>query len=185
MGSSTVLFRTMTHGRAAHFADIDLSRSVGYWVSEFPVLLHLSPEADHLEGVRAAHAQMQEIPNHGMGYRILAEYAGAMLRTESDSGPASSIRLNYVGDTEHLYGGLSLFRLATGWEDAVVETRPQGPLIPWHPQLDITASIEGGDLLLWMTYHERAYRRETIERFAGRMIEILRQLSTFAMQSGI
>jgi non-ribosomal peptide synthase protein (TIGR01720 family) len=175
LGTETVLLETSSHGRSPLFPDIDLSRTVGLLVRQFPVLLQLDRAADHAEGVRAVRAQMQAIPHHGLGYEILIDLADEDLSAPLAVGPNPPITLHYEGDIlGSVYDGLELFRVTREWE--AEDKAEQKREVHRHSHIDISASIEDGDLLLWVTYHDRAYRVATIERMTGRMIEILTHL---------
>jgi non-ribosomal peptide synthase protein (TIGR01720 family) len=141
------------------------------------VLLDVDQSANHIEGAGSTHAQIQAIPHHGLGFNILLDRGHRRLHARLSRARLSSIMLNYVGDLDHRYRGLAAFRLATEWDEAIAEAHHDTGQTPWHPRLEITATIEEGDLLLWTTYHDHAYRPATIERLANRMLEILTQLS--------
>jgi non-ribosomal peptide synthase protein (TIGR01720 family) len=175
VATQTVKFRTIGYGRSPIFPDIDLSRTVGFLLRDFPVLLRLDPVADHLHGVRAVRAQLQAIPHHGLGFTILRDLGDRELASLLDRRDDPPVTLNYEGDIHGaLYEGLEAFRLAGEWKE-VLEAEAATD-VPWHSRIDVTVNIEAGDLLLWTTYHERAYRASTIERLVGRMAEILAQL---------
>jgi non-ribosomal peptide synthase protein (TIGR01720 family) len=175
--SRSVRFHSLTHARGALFADLDFSRTVGFLAAPFPVLLKLSGAASHLEGVRAVREQMQAIPHHGMSYQILLDCGDAAVRARL-AGPGADppIWLNYLGDRDRLFGRLDTFRHATEWTSALPGNDRDDPPIPWTGRIEVTASIEEGDLLLRIAYHDQAYHAATIQRLASRMLEILTQL---------
>jgi non-ribosomal peptide synthase protein (TIGR01720 family) len=182
--SSTVQFRTMSHGRAPVGPDVDVSRSVGFLARDFPLVLAVDDGTDPLAGAGAVRAQLRAIPNHGIGYRILLDHADRVLSRRLRSGAAPPIELNYDGDQDHLFGGLTVFRRTTEWQTSPAMAESDAATVPWHSRLELTASIEEKDLLFWVTYHAGAYRRATIERFADRMFEILAEVIDCARQRG-
>jgi non-ribosomal peptide synthase protein (TIGR01720 family) len=182
VGSSTVQFHTLSHARGPLFADLDLSRTVGFLAMPFPLLLELPGQASHDEAVRAVRAQMQAIPHHGVSYSVLLDFADKSVRARlTGPGSESPIQLNYVGESDRPYGELSVFRRATEWEAATGPAGQTSQPVPWRPRIDIAASIEEDDLLLWMTYHQHAYHPSTVERLGRRMLEILTELSPVQM----
>jgi non-ribosomal peptide synthase protein (TIGR01720 family) len=176
VGESWVLFRTMTHARSPLFADLDLSRTVGFLAREFPLLLEVSRADDPLERVRAIRAQMLRVPRHGMAYAILQDYAPRPLRVQlAGKGARAPIQLNYIGEIDRFYGGLRVF----GWptqDVGLVESAEAGDESPRHRRIAIMASVEERHLLLALTYHDAAYRTVTVERLAGRMLDFLTRL---------
>ncbi len=70
-GNTTVLIDLEGHGREEIFAEVDLSRTVGWFTSLFPVLLQL-PKSDQLGVIlKSIKEQLRAIPQRGMGYGIL------------------------------------------------------------------------------------------------------------------
>ncbi len=68
----TVLIDLEGHGREELFEGVDLSRTVGWFTSLFPVLLQL-PKDDALLAsvIKSIKEQLRAIPNRGIGYGIL------------------------------------------------------------------------------------------------------------------
>jgi hypothetical protein len=58
------------HGREEIFDDVDLSRTVGWFTSQFPVFLTLE-HTEISEALKSVKEQLRRIPNHGLGYGIL------------------------------------------------------------------------------------------------------------------
>ena len=57
------------HGREALFDDIDLSRTVGWFTSLFPVRLKAAPTPG--EAIKAVKEQLRAVPDKGVGYGVL------------------------------------------------------------------------------------------------------------------
>ncbi|MEG0969376.1 MAG: condensation domain-containing protein, partial [Pseudomonas sp.] len=57
------------HGREDLFADLDLSRTVGWFTSLFPV--QLTPSADLGDSIKAIKEQLRAVPDKGLGYGLL------------------------------------------------------------------------------------------------------------------
>jgi len=70
---SAVVIDLEGHGREEIFAGVDLSRTVGWFTSLFPV--KLDPGLEGLEepgrALKAIKEQLRQIPDHGLGYGIL------------------------------------------------------------------------------------------------------------------
>ncbi|TAM76423.1 MAG: amino acid adenylation domain-containing protein [Candidimonas sp.] len=102
------------HGRQPFDASIDLSRTVGWFTTRYPVVLpavdNTRDAADWLVAMKEA---IRRIPDEGMTYGLLRYGGNVSLRTE----PAVSF--NFVGDIGQ-FGGrtVSLVRLGAGQERA-------------------------------------------------------------------
>ena len=59
------------HGREDLFVDVDLSRTVGWFTSIFPVLLQIPDIQQPGEIIKSIKEQLRAIPQKGIGYGIL------------------------------------------------------------------------------------------------------------------
>jgi non-ribosomal peptide synthase protein (TIGR01720 family) len=175
--STTVQFWTVSHGRASVLPAVDVSRTVGFLVRGFPTQLTLPETPDELEAVRGVQAQLEQIPHQGMGYEILANHSPFEMVRRVLSRPESPVRLNYVGDMENMYAGLTVLRPAAEWDDVLARAGTWGERVPWRSRLDVLVSISGGELQLALLFHSRAYLRSSIERFADHVVEVLTRLA--------
>ena len=145
---SPVLFTNLEgHGRENLFDDVDLSRTVGWFTSIFPVRLELPASGNRWEpaaALKSIKEQLRGIPQHGIGYGIL-RYLGAGPDLSTD--PQPSIVFNYLGQFDQLLTDSTLFRFAS---------ESTGP---WHSSrqrrrhaLEVNCLVIGGRLELWWTY---------------------------------
>jgi len=103
------------HGRRPFDASIDLSRTIGWFTTRYPVVL---PAVDNTRGpadwLVAVKETIRRIPDDGMTYGLLRYGGHASLRVE----PAVSF--NFVGDLGQFGGrAVSLVRFGAGRERAV------------------------------------------------------------------
>jgi non-ribosomal peptide synthase protein (TIGR01720 family) len=176
-GTDTVRFETLSHGRSPILPRIDLSRTVGFFITEFPVRLRLEPDTSHLDGLRAIRTQLEAIPHHGMGYHIAKHYGERETRQRLKGLALSRVRLNCVGRDTHRYAGLNLFRTAEEWRPAPSDSGQEPATIPWHDRLEVTASASEEGLRLSVDFHPCAYRSATIDAFTGSMLQVIRELA--------
>ncbi|SDZ32197.1 non-ribosomal peptide synthase domain TIGR01720/amino acid adenylation domain-containing protein, partial [Lysobacter sp. yr284] len=100
---SAVRFEVEGHGREDVFDDVDLSRTVGWFTSLYPVALDpgtLEPDravaggADLGRALQRVKEQLRAIPDHGLGYGLLRHLAGD---AELRAAPAAQLAFNYLG----------------------------------------------------------------------------------------
>jgi amino acid adenylation domain-containing protein/non-ribosomal peptide synthase protein (TIGR01720 family) len=171
-GESATLVELEGHGREEIFEGIDLSRTVGWFTTHFPVLLRLPEPADVSDSVKAVKEQLRAIPERGIGYGVLRHLgdeaqAAASLR----SLPQPEVSFNYLGQFDNVISESSLFALATesvGTAQSLKGSRGQ--------VLRINAGVTGGQLRLALTYSENLHRRETIEQLAQSFVAELRAI---------
>ena len=75
-GDAALIVNLEGHGREAIFDDVDVSRTVGWFTTIFPVLLELKEDAAPGAALRSIKEQLRAIPNHGMGYGLLRYLSG-------------------------------------------------------------------------------------------------------------
>src|SRR6185369_16586321 len=111
-GNQRVLVDLEGHGREELGGGFDLSRTVGWFTTVFPVLLDLGTVADELEALKIVKDQLRAIPARGIGYGLLRylsrdESIGERLRTM----PQAEVSFNYLGHLDHTFDSSSTFLL--------------------------------------------------------------------------
>ncbi|MGV8295394.1 condensation domain-containing protein, partial [Pseudomonas aeruginosa] len=94
-GRAEVLVRLEGHGREDLFEDIDLTRTVGWFTSLYPV--RLSPRQNLADSVKAIKEQLRAIPSRGIGYGLLRYLGSAEARRTLETLPEGEIVFNYLG----------------------------------------------------------------------------------------
>src|SRR5204863_7877923 len=67
-GHDRVLVDLEGHGREDVFDDVDLSRTVGWFTTMFPVALHLPADTDWGATLKSVKEQLRAVPGRGLGY---------------------------------------------------------------------------------------------------------------------
>ncbi|HEY2464990.1 MAG TPA: condensation domain-containing protein, partial [Steroidobacteraceae bacterium] len=70
-GRSALLIALEGHGREELFDQADLSRTVGWFTSLFPVLLDLGTSTDCGNALKTVKEQLRAVPRRGIGYGVL------------------------------------------------------------------------------------------------------------------
>ena len=71
IGSRSLPMLLLGHGREALYDDMDLTRTIGWFNTIYPVLLDMGPNPDLIESAKALNKQLRKVPNGGTGYGIL------------------------------------------------------------------------------------------------------------------
>ncbi|MBO3275546.1 amino acid adenylation domain-containing protein [Pseudomonas sp. Milli4] len=145
------------HGREDASGELDLSRSVGWFTTIYPVGLEA---ADDLAGtLKAVKESLRAVPDKGLGYGVLKYLAGAELPELEGQG----VTFNYLGRFDD--GDEALFSLS---ERAPSNLRdPQGPLAN---ALVVDGQVRNGRLRLDWTFSRERFDRADIVR----LIELYR-----------
>ncbi|HEV2733541.1 MAG TPA: amino acid adenylation domain-containing protein, partial [Longimicrobiaceae bacterium] len=165
-GADSVLVELEGHGREPLFPDVDLSRTVGWFTSVFPVRLDAGPSAGPGELLGATKERLRAVPGKGIGYGILRYLAGA-------DGVAvdPEVSFNYHGQLDASFGADALFRIAPESPGA---TRHAGARRRYL--LDVVAGVVEGRLRVRWHYGAAVHRGETVEALAERYAAALREM---------
>ncbi|MCM3804718.1 non-ribosomal peptide synthase/polyketide synthase [Streptomyces sp. DR7-3] len=156
------------HGREELFADLDLSRTVGWFTTRFPVALDL-PDGGWGEVLKSVKEQMRAVPRRGLGYGVRRDLLGG---EGLPDGPTAGISFNYLGRFEPPGGGDGLFR---GLHSELALDADPGSPRP-HP-LEVVGRVwEDGLEFTWF-YSARLHREETVARLAGEFREALCEIA--------
>ena len=196
-GRSSLLVALEGHGREDIFDDIDLSRTVGWFTSLFPVRL----EYDHMDGpgeaLKAVKEQLRNVPGRGVGYGLL-RYLNPEKSDQLAHGFEPQISFNYLGQIDRGMrtanpSGNEFRSPQTNSEpdikaqNSLTETISlrignettgfaHDPLSQRANIIDINGGIAGGKLDLEFSYSINLLESYSVERFADLYFEKLRQL---------
>ena len=156
------------HGREEAAEGLDLSQTVGWFTSLFPVALDISAARGIGESLMAVKEQLRAIPGRGLGYGVLRH-----LRRDPGlaAAPASRLRFNYLGQLDGMLADLSPFGPAQESCGPTVH-----PAAPRPHLLEIDAVVADGRLQVTWTYGSATLRRATVARLAEELLGALRRL---------
>ncbi len=179
-GGRRLLVDLEGHGREGISQDVDLSRTVGWFTTLYPLLLELPDGDDELNGLRWIKEQVQACPAHGLGFGLLRFGAGdPALAAELAALPQAEVQLLYLGQMDRSLRSDSRFSEAP--ESSGESVSPRGPRAHL---LDVNARVFGGELHVAWTYGEQVHQRQTIEGLAAALIDELRLLAERARTPG-
>lgn len=163
-GRSEIVVELESHGR--QLEDIDLSRTVGWFTSIYPIKLEIVRDEPG-EQIKAVKEQLRSIPKGGIDYGVL-KYLSGELSGEALHRPY--VRFNYLGqfDSEVQNDLFSYAEVDTG-EDADVNNSMTA-------MMEINCMSAGGTLKFELSYNGRALREETMDRFAQNYINNLKRV---------
>src|SRR6185312_2161214 len=180
-GELALLINLEGHGREEVFEEIDLSRTVGWFTSLFPVHLQLESSDDTGEALKRIKEQLRHVPNRGLGYGVL-RYLSATLE-ESRAWNIScqpQVIFNYLGQLDQTGLLADLLKLTN--EPSGQDESPRGER---SHLLDINGSVIEGVMQFDWTYSTQLYRPTTIEALATGYLNKLRALIEHCLQPGI
>ena len=172
-GGRHLLLDLEGHGRDAVQADIDTSRTVGWFTTLYPVRLAPSP-ADATPGERLAsmRGQRQAVPRDGMGYGLLRHLAPqAEIRDALAALPEPEVSFLYLGQFDQAFAPEALF--APAFEPCGPFHDPQGPRAHL---LEVNCLVTQGVLRMAWGYSRALHDEATVAALARACMSALRAL---------
>ena len=162
------------HGREELAPGLDLSRTVGWFTSTFPVAVELSglaasdlatpfePSATEL-ATWLPHVKeiLRRFPNHGIGFGILHDLADGPSADAVQALPRPEISFNYLGQLDAL---LAESRLFTATGEGRGREKGRGGRRPYLFEID--GGVVDGRLWINWTYSRNRHHRSTVEALA-------------------
>jgi amino acid adenylation domain-containing protein/non-ribosomal peptide synthase protein (TIGR01720 family) len=165
------------HGRESVFEAPDVSRTVGWFTTIFPVRLELDANQGIDESLKSIKEQLRRVPDHGMSYGLLRYHCDdSEARVALGQSPRSDILFNYLGQFDQVVAGSKIFAFAS---------EPTGP---WHDPrsrrthaLEIICLVRAGKLEIECIFHPKLRYSDDIERLADLFITTLRAIITHCL----
>jgi non-ribosomal peptide synthase protein (TIGR01720 family) len=169
-GHTSLLVDLEGHGRNG-IDDLDVTRTVGWFTTIYPVLLKVSGD-DAESALRDVKEQLRAIPGHGFGHGLLRYlHHDRELNEKLRRMPQAEVSFLYLGQAQHSLSESSPF---------VVARESSGPTTNSQARrshlLMITGFVSGGQLRFEWTYSENLHQPSTIERLAGEYLKRLQEL---------
>ncbi len=170
-GQASALIQLEGHGREELFDAVDLSRTVGWFTSVFPV--KLTPASQLADSLKAVKEQLRAVPNKGIGFGALRYLGAEQARQILAAQPVPRITFNYLGQFDSQFDDAALFVPAS--ESSGREQGPHAPLSNW---LEVNGKVYGGELSLGWTFSREMFNEATIQRLADDFAQELSALIT-------
>ena len=172
-GNQRLLVDLEGHGREELCGGLDVSRTVGWFTTVFPVLFELSGAIDELEALKAVKDQLRGIPQRGIGYGLLRYLSPDVhIRDRLRTMPQAQVSFNYLGQLDHTLDSSSIFLLVN---------EPVGPARSEHATrshaIEVEVCIFDGQLRVEWVYCKQTHSRSTVERLATVFLTHLRTLA--------
>ncbi|MEW2165596.1 non-ribosomal peptide synthase/polyketide synthase [Streptomyces sp. NPDC007084] len=164
------------HGREDLFADVDLSRTVGWFTSLYPVALDMARDAGTGPALKAVKENLRAVPRGGVGYGALRHLHPTAGR---DLPGLPGISFNYLGRPDRQTASGGLLHAPHGGLTGGMDRTADRPHL-----LDVLGQVVDGRLEFGWSYSTALHRRETVERLAAELTGELRALIRHCAEPG-
>ncbi|TWP53632.1 amino acid adenylation domain-containing protein [Lentzea tibetensis] len=163
-GRDSVLVAMEGHGREEILDGVDLSRTVGWFTTMFPLALTVPADSHWGQVLQSVKEQLRAVPRRGLSYGALRY----LRRNALNDDPSPQISFNYHGqwDMAPTADALYTARCANVGQDLAPEQARAHVL-------DISCAVEDGELAISWLYSDQLHDDATVARLAGEMRQAL------------
>ena len=168
IGSRSLPVYMLGHGREALYDDMDLSRSIGWFNTIYPILLDMGPDRDPIASAREINRQLRRVPHGGTGFGILRYLSrDPDVVAHMSKALAPQVFFNYFGpDDSKELGRLKKVQIFGGYH----QDRTTKRLCP----LTVGLMVVQDRLQIKWEHNLNLHQGETIRPLAQRCREVLR-----------
>jgi non-ribosomal peptide synthase protein (TIGR01720 family) len=149
------------HGRDDEVAAVDVTRTVGWFTTIYPVRLRREADAEVESRLKQVREQLREVKDKGLAYGLLRYQAA---HEEIRKLGSAEVIFNYLGQFDQVLGtAAGLFRIAAENAGPTQDERNKRPHL-----LEIVGVVSEGRLQVSWNYSAAVHRAETIESVARR-----------------
>jgi amino acid adenylation domain-containing protein/non-ribosomal peptide synthase protein (TIGR01720 family) len=175
-GRERVMIDVEGHGREELLRGVDLSRTIGWFTTIFPVALDVpaGDEPNWRALIKSVRRQLRAIPGNGFGFGAL-RYLGSPAARDRLSGDSlgPQIAFNYLGqwDARSQATGGGLYWAVHGSLGQVHD-----PVHGSSHQLEVVGAVQRGQLEFTWYYHHDLHSQSVVESVARDFAEALRRI---------
>jgi amino acid adenylation domain-containing protein/non-ribosomal peptide synthase protein (TIGR01720 family) len=161
------------HGREMISTEVDISRTVGWFTTIYPVLLEAEPGMNMGTLIRSVKEQLRRIPDKGIGYGVLKYINGEEDLKGKDSW---DIGFNYLGQLDNVVSRSNLFQ---GADESAGNSIGNSFIV--REKLSLTGIVHEGKLYMNWNYSSAHFKDSTIEKLSENYLANLTLLITHCM----
>ncbi|MEQ8172732.1 MAG: condensation domain-containing protein, partial [Candidatus Eremiobacterota bacterium] len=173
---SDLLINLEGHGRDETIGDVNLSRTVGWFTTIFPVHLK-SPSMEYGTVIKSVKETLRAVPDNGISYGVLRCLSDK--KEELKELECKRVAFNYLGQLD---GSIAEGELLSGSEeDTGNAVSPRNSIINL---LDINGFVSAGSLSMIFGYSCHIWEKEKLEHLASHFMESLKGIINHCIEPG-
>ncbi|GMK39957.1 hypothetical protein PCCS19_30120 [Paenibacillus sp. CCS19] len=167
-GSNQLLIDLESHGREELFDNVNISRTVGWFTSMYPVVLDNRGDASLVQSIKHAKLKLRQVPNNGIGYGLLSYLSSDPHVSSLKSMPNAPLCFNYLGQLDAYSTTPQLFAVSQ-----LNAGLPRDPASVRSHLVALDCAVIKGQLQINFTYSSNLHMEETIASFARQYEDVL------------
>jgi non-ribosomal peptide synthase protein (TIGR01720 family) len=160
------------HGREEIGKGIDVSRTIGWFTSIYPVHLDLQNAVTPGEAIKTIKEQLRQVPKNGIGFGILRYLSQRPeIKSQLEHCGDAEIIFNYLGQFDQFDLDDSIFRAALedkGIDHSLEQQRTN--------LIEINGGVTDNRLTMTFSFSTEVFRKESIQTFADYYLSELKAL---------
>ncbi len=169
------------HGRENIIDEIDISRTIGWFTSVFPVYIKIDDHYNLEKSIKIVKETLNQIPNKGIDYAILKYLTPKVelssIISDNTIYTEPSINFNYFGQWDNVFLQKDIFKFA---EESTGNNIAKENYSLYS--LNINSEIKQGVFIASFDYNSNHYMSTTIEKFGSLFISRLKEIISFCNQ---
>lgn len=146
-----------SHGREEIVEEIDISRTVGWFSSKYPVVFDLSYRQELTRYIKEVKETLRRAPNRGLGFWLLKHLTSPDLRKGIQLDISPQITFNYLGQFDQDVNQNAFQVLDRGFGESISPERER------NCQWEISGMAVGGRLTMSVAYSIHQYMPRTMQ----------------------
>ncbi|PZD92998.1 hypothetical protein DNH61_25420 [Paenibacillus sambharensis] len=174
-GRQKALIHLEGHGRERLDKAYNISRTIGWFTAQYPVVLEASRPGDMGYMLKSVKDSLRRIPNHGIGYGVLEYITPQEQRQGLQFGLRPEISFNYLGQSDQALdtGAFTLSKLGSG-----TNISPNARKLY---AMEWTGMVADGRLRMTVSYSRSEYEDAAIAELTGLYKEQLQAIISHCM----
>ncbi|MGI5499875.1 non-ribosomal peptide synthase/polyketide synthase [Lentzea sp. CA-135723] len=172
-GNDRVAVTMEGHGREDVLDGVDISRTVGWFTTQYPVALTV-PSGDWGTVLKSVKEQLRAVPGRGFGFEALRQLTSGLAGTA-----LPPVSFNYHGRWDGAASG-----------EGLVRARLDSPVADADPAstrsflLEVVGGVEDGELVLSWHYSENVHDESTVRTVADAVVRALAEIVAHCAEPG-
>lgn len=171
-GRQALLVDLEGHGRESIMPDLDLSHTVGWFTTLYPVVLEVEANDPPGQALQAIKEQLRRIPQHGIGYGLLRYLSNNdQIRQQLQARPEAEVSFNYLGQFDQVLPTETLFTPASEYAGPDHSPGDSRAYV-----LEVSSLVADEQLHVTWKYSQNLHQQSTIAMLADTYMYNLRAL---------
>ncbi|MFA0813948.1 condensation domain-containing protein, partial [Microbulbifer epialgicus] len=166
------------HGREMLFEGLDVSETMGWFTSVYPIALTGNSSGDISQVIKRIKNQYRAVPNNGVGFGVLTEFLRDPELNSLMNRVPTKIVFNYLGQVDTTIHRHSVFKLASEFSGSSISERNRNRI-----PVTLSGLVSNGCLAFNLESSSENFDEDLVERigreFRRSLINVIQEFLAF------